>query len=181
MESKTLETERLLLRRARAGDETDMLEIRNSGFVLQYNPMQTVESPEKMRELVLADAENPNIFYMELKETGRVIGMIELERDSLRHGVKAMSVSYYLGEQYAKKGYMSEAMPQVFARAFDELGLDVLSARIFYGNEASVRLMQHCGMTLEARLRHGVRGSDGKVYDDLALSILRDEYYQKRS
>ena len=173
-----IQTERLTLRRCRVEDCAELLAIHNSDFVMNYNVMERLDE-DKMLETLEKDSENPDIFCLEQRATGKVVGAIYLERDSLRHGVNSMSVSYYLGEQFAGLGYMSEAMPHVFCYAFEDKALALLSARIFVGNLGSHKLMLRCGMTQEATLRCCVRGSNGNIYDDGLYSITREEWLEK--
>ena len=54
-----------------------------------------------------------------------------------------------MGAPFAGKGYMGEALPQMVAFAFDELGLHRLEANIRPENEASLRLVQSAGFHKE--------------------------------
>lgn len=171
----TIETARLILRQAAVADAPDLLEVRNSAFVLRYNPMKPWTLAEMEQELTQC-AQSSGVLVLELRETGRVIGIISIDDDTLRHNANSKAVSYYLGEQHAGQGYMSEAMPQMFDYAFGLLGIDLLAARVFAGNTASERLLLRCGMLFEAQLRRAVQGSDGVLYDDRVFSITREEW-----
>ncbi len=176
-EGKRMETERLLLRRVLPGDEMDLLEIRNSEFVLKYNCMKKV-TLEELQSQIVKDMEAEDIYSIVLKENSRVIGMVDISPDTLRYGVNAKGLSYYLGEQYTGKGYMSEALREVIGYAFEELGVEVLSVRIFKANEASKRLIEKLGFVHEGCIRSGVKGYGDIIYDDMIYSMLRVEYIQ---
>ncbi len=170
-----METERLIIRTARLEDAEDMLEIRNSEYVLKYNCMSKL-SLEQMQEQVRKEMETPNTFYMELKENHKAIGLIGLEHDSLRYGVNSLCISYYLGEEYSSKGYMTEALREIIRYVFEERQADVLSVRVFKDNLASRRLVEKQGFVNEGCLLKCVKAYQDVVYDDMIYSILREEY-----
>ncbi|NLP35964.1 MAG: GNAT family N-acetyltransferase [Clostridiales bacterium] len=170
-----METERLILRAARPGDENDIFEIRNSEYVLKYNCMSKI-TLEQLQEQVEKDIDCKNTFYIELKEKQKVIGVIDLEEDGLRYGVNSLSISYYLGEEYSSKGYMTEALQEIISYVFEEMQADVLSVRAFKDNIASQRLIEKLGFTYEGCIRRGIKGYQDIIYDDMIYSILKEEY-----
>jgi len=174
-----METERLILRQAKAGDENDMFEIRNSEFVLKYNCMSKI-TMEKLQEQVVKDMESSNIFYMELKENHKVIGAIDLDADTIRYGVTSLCLSYYLGEEYSSKGYMTEALREMIRYVFEEKKADVLSVRLFKDNIASQKLVEKLGFMNEGCIRNCVKGYQDIIYDDMIYSILKEEYEERK-
>ena len=46
------------------------------------------------------------------------MGHIGLGADALRFRVKSLSLDYYLGEEYARRGYMCEALGGLLRRLF---------------------------------------------------------------
>jgi ribosomal-protein-alanine N-acetyltransferase len=170
-----METERLLLRGAQPGDEDDLYEIRNSEYVLKYNCMKKI-TLEQLQEQVLKDMESMDTYCIVLKENGKVIGKVDIDPDTLRYGVNALCISYYLGEQYASKGYMTEALREMIRYVFEERLVEVLSVRAFKDNEASIRLIEKLGFIHEGCIRRCVKGYQDIVYDDMIFSILQEEY-----
>lgn len=170
-----METERLILRGVQPGDEKDLFEIRNDEFVLRYNCMKPI-TMEELAEQIRKDRESEGIFSIELKESKRVIGMIDVDQDTLRYGVKALGLSYYLGEAYSSKGYMTEALREIMRHGFEDRGAEVLSIRAFKDNIASIKLAEKLGFVNEGCIRHGVKGYKDIIYDDMIYSILRKEY-----
>lgn len=169
-----LETKRLLLRTPRPGDAPAMLEIRNSEYVLRYNPMKPWDLP-RMEKQIAEEARSGKALYIDEKGSGRLIGGVWLEPDELRWGPTAFTLSYYLSENMAGQGYMTEALTAVLPYAFGELGAELLSARVFTANRASVRLLEKLGFTHEGTLRHAVTTPGGITYDDMLFSLLRGE------
>lgn len=170
-----LETERLLIRNVLPEDAEDMHPIRHSQFVMQYNCMKPV-TMEYFRGMLERNRSRDGWLHIVLKETGRVIGMIGVNADDVRYQVNAVAVDYYLGEQYARKGYMSEALKAVMEYQFREKQAELISARVFGENEASAALLRKLGFTHEGTLRKGVRTDDGTAHRDMLFSILREEF-----
>ena len=175
-----MDTERLLLRGIQPGDEEDLFEIRNSEYILKYNCMKKI-TMEQLQEQIRKDMENKDIFCIVLKENNKVIGMVDIGQDTLRYGVNSQGISYYLGEQYASKGYMTEALREIIRHAFEEKSLDVLSVRAFKDNEASRRLIEKLGFEYEGCIRRGVKGYQDIVHDDMIYSILRQDYMSRET
>ena len=170
-----METERLILRAAIPGDEKEIFELRNSEYVLKYNCMSKI-TIEKLQEQITKDMESSSVFNIELKENNKIIGVIDLDADTLRYGVNSLSISYYLGEYYSSKGYMTEALREIIRYVFEERQAEVLCVRVFKDNMASRRLVEKLGFINEGCIRRGVKGYQDIIYDDMIYSILKEEY-----
>lgn len=169
-----IDTARLTLRAPEKKDAPAMLEIRNSGYVRRYNPMALWELP-RMEKEIAQEIERGSALYIEGKETGALIGGIWLEPDGLRYGPKAYTISYYLAQEEAGKGYMTEALLAFIPWAFEELRADLLSARVFAPNKESARLLQKVGFVHEGTLRRAV-AAGGVTYDDMLFSLLPEDW-----
>lgn len=167
----TIETQRLLLRAPKSEDAAAMLEIRNSAFVRRFNPM-AIWDLARMEKQIAEDAEN-GALYIERRADGVLLGGIWFEDDDQRYRVASKTVSYYLGEAYARQGYMKEALSAAVEAAFQDGTLEVLSARVFRGNEPSERLLRALGFTYEGCLLHCVRDENGTVHDDMQFCLVR--------
>lgn len=169
-----METERLILRAPEAADAPAMLEIRNSPYVLRYNPMKPWDLL-RMEKQIEEERSAGRTFYIEEKGTAALLGGVWLEPDDLRYGLVSFTLSYYLGESAAGKGFMTEALSALIPYIFQELGAQVLSARVFSGNGPSARLLQKLGFTHEGTLRRAVSTPKGEIFDDMLFSLLREE------
>lgn len=167
-------TKRLLLRTPKPEDAPTMLAIRNSESVRRFNPMKPWDLA-RMEKQVAEDAQNGRALYLEEKASGRLIGGVWLEEDELRFGPVAFTLSYYLSHTAAGRGYMTEALAAALPYAFRELGAQVLSARVFVPNTASVRVLEKLGFTHEGTLRRAVTTPAGVTYDDMLFSLLRED------
>ncbi len=170
-----LETMRLFLRPPRESDAAPMTAIRNSAFVMRFNGM-TIWSEAQVRESLFR-AGGATLLVLERKADGAVLGQISYEEDSLRYRVRALNLGYYLGEEYARQGYMKEALGAVIDALFEgDASMELVSARVFVGNVASERLLESLGFSKEGVFRRCVRDYSGNVFDDQAFSLLREEW-----
>ena len=170
-----LQTKRLLLRRARLSDRDAYLELRNSPYVMDCNPMASI-TPEQAERQLEKDQASGRAFYLEERATGLLAGVVWLAPDSLRSQMESLSLEYFVGEAFAGQGLMTEALGAVVPYAFQTLGAPVLSARVFRENKASQRVLEKLGFTREGLLRRAVRCPGGQVHDDVPFSLLRQEW-----
>lgn len=177
-ESPRIETERLLLRKPKPEDAEAVLSLIQQPFVRRYNCFREQPSLKEAEDMLNRDPENQ--FVICLKKTGKVIGHIGMEEDSLRYRVGSVSLDYFLGEEYARKGYMSEALRSVIAFLFHERRAEIISARAFSENTASIALLQKLGFAREGMLRSAVRNFEDKTFDDVLFSLLKTEYEAMR-
>ena len=90
--------------------------------------------------------------------------------------MNSLTISYYLGEEYASKGYMTEALREIIRFTFEDRKAEVLSVRVFKENIASRRLVEKLGFVYEGCIRKCVKAYGDIVYDDMIYSILKEEY-----
>ena len=162
-----IETSRLILRCGFIDDVVDVMEFRNSEFVLKYNCMNIASESQ-----VFIEISNSLVLYE--KELNKVIGIVSIHQDDLRYGIKSMCLSYYLNEKYTCKGYMSEALQAIINQLFD-MDCEVISARVFADNEASKALLKKLGFNHEGTLKYAVKGYGDVIHDDCLFSIVKEE------
>ena len=168
-----LETDRLLLRQPEKADAAAVRELMMQEFVRRNNcfglplPLEAVEQMLTSR---------PDQMVLTRKEDGAVIGHVSAQPDGLRYQVDAVSLSYYLGEAYARQGYMTEAVGAVVKDVFYKTRTQVVRAPAFVENEGSVALLEKLGFTREGTLRRALPDSYGQMHDDMMFSLLREEY-----
>ena len=165
-----LSTARLNLRRPKPGDAAAYTEIHNSEFVLRYNAMMPT-TPERM-EAKFSDPEYlENTLFLEDKETERLIGAIFLEDDDLRYGVESKALSYFIREDFARKGYMKEALTAAIEYLFREEHLECICVRVFAPNVASRALLKSLGFQENGIIPRCVKGYGGIVFDDVIHTL----------
>lgn len=174
MEPARIETERLLLRPPERADAPEVRELIAQEHVRRYNVFGKLPDVVEMEELLLKEPGSQ--LSMVLKESGKVIGHIGVEGDHLRHRVESVCLDYYLGEEYARRGYMFEALEGLIRHLFLCEGMELISARVFVENQASAGLLEKLGFVREGVLRRAVRNYEDRVFDDMLYSLLREDW-----
>jgi ribosomal-protein-alanine N-acetyltransferase len=85
-------------------------------------------------------------------EDARIMGAIALSQ-IVRGGFHSAYVGYYIGAEFAGRGYMTEALQLLLRHAFTKLKLHRLEANIQPGNAASIALVKRAGFVQEGYSR----------------------------
>ncbi len=112
-------------------------------------------------------------FLIFRKSDDALVGGISMT--NLRRGVaQTASLGYWIGEPYARQGYMAEALIAVLGFAFDILHLHRVEAACLPGNTASQGLLRKVGFVEEGYARGYLR-INGEWQDHVLFAILRDD------
>lgn len=104
--------------------------------------------------------------------TARLVGGIticQIERGAAQRG----KLGYWIGEPFARRGYMTEAVKLVVEFAFDTLALHRIEADCMPNNEPSKGLLQKLGFTQEGLAQAYLR-INGRWEDHLLWSVVSD-------
>lgn len=153
----TIETPRLLLRLPDPKDHSEWRRVREEGrdFLLKWEPVRTSDyaGRKSFRSRVYwsaratVDGRALPLFLTE-KQTGQFMGAITL--DNIRRGPAQMAnLGYWIGPEFARQGYMSEAVTALVAYAFETLDISRVEAACLPKNEASRGLLERCGFKYE--------------------------------
>ena len=86
--------------------------------------------------------------FLTRREDGALLGAITL--DNIRRGpAQAGTTGYWIGQPYAREGYMREAIAGLVHYAFETLDLSRIEAGCLPENTASRRLLEQCGYKYE--------------------------------
>lgn len=166
----TIETKRLILRAPVPEDAERYAALCGTEFVMRYNAMSQPDT-QRIRSRFAQD--NEGVWLLTDRETGEVMGEITVDEDSLRYGVASRELSYWIGEQYSRKGYMKEAMEAVISHLFETEDLTCVSARCFAPNEASLALLRSLGFHRDGYIPQCVKGYKDQIFDDTLHSRFR--------
>jgi len=96
---------------------------------------------------------------------------------NVRRGVAQMaSLGYWIGERFARPGYMTEAGRTTLGFAFRHLGLHRVEAFCLPTNEASRHLLEAIGFVREGYARSYLR-IDGAWRDHVMYAVLREDVF----
>lgn len=184
MEQKTIETDRMILRRFEYSDNASMRKnwISNERIQSLYSePTYTTE--EEVKELLdkyIGSYSKEDYYRWAIidKESKECIGQIAFFLvDSKNHFAE---IEYCIGEEYQGRGLATEATKSVIAYGFDEINLHKVQICTKTINASSKRVIEKCGLTYEGTLRDYFY-MDGQYVGRLFFSILKEEYMASRA
>jgi RimJ/RimL family protein N-acetyltransferase len=161
-----LETERLVLRPWRRGDEEALVRHADNRKVWlnlrdRFPHPYTLDDARRWLALCAAVVGPPHNFAIE--HAGEPIGGVGLDpqTDVARFTAE---VGYWLGEPCWGRGFATEALRRFTDYAFESFPFERLQASVFATNPASGRVLEKAGYRLEATQWHSVF-KDGRFLD----------------
>lgn len=175
---KTLETERLILRKWQKSDARDLFDIMKNSSVLMggWEPHLNIDMTVKALDEYIESDER---WAVTLKDSGKAIGSIRVYPDNNRGKFYAKSINYVLSEDYRGNGYMTESIKRIVKYLFEEMNIDLLSAFHYPDNIKSQKVLENCGFEYEITIVQGCRRYDGQIFDAVCYSILKSDYCSK--
>lgn len=177
--TKTLQTERLLLRRFQIGDAEEFYwNVTSDSKVnkfLTWSIHKDVEETEELLNGWVACYENPERYCwaIVLNETGQVIGTVAAP--TVKNRTETVEVTYCIGSAWWGLGIVTEALKEVIRYLFEEIQVNRIEAGYDVNNPASGRVMEKVGMQKEGILRKAGRNNQG-LFDMVFCAILRSDF-----
>lgn len=148
-----LSTERLIIRRFGSKDAADCFLFLSDADGAYMNCCKAYASMDaEFSQLMEFYAQQETRYVIELKETGRVIGTVNLVEDDTR-AVTAMEVGYSVSPEYQGKGYAFEAISALLNIIQNQLMYDMVVAGVLPENRRSIGLLEKLGFQKEG-IRH---------------------------
>lgn len=158
-----LETDRLVLRAFEMSDLDDFYEYASVEGVGEMAGWRHHESRQKSLEILELFISEDKTFAICLKENGKVIGSLGVERYGMEEaltefdGYKGREIGYVLGKDYWGRGIMPEAVKAVIGYLFEVCDLDFLTCGYYDFNSRSKRVQEKCGFKPYRRLKMETR------------------------
>jgi ribosomal-protein-alanine N-acetyltransferase len=173
--TKTLETERLILRKLEIEDtetyapvyfERDIID---SGLPLSQQQMESLK--ERIEYFSAIDK-----YYWVIveKHSGNFIGEVvffDYDEDT-----RACIIGYQTSINSRNKGYMTEAVICLLRFLILEVGFNRISGGHQADNPASGRVMAKAGMKYEGTLRQDFMNKDGTIVDSILYAMIRQDF-----
>lgn len=178
---ETITTSRLIIRAFKlsdAADEFEFASLEEVGFNAGFKPHLNIEETEKTIARFIAQDE---VWAIELKETGKVIGSIGLHPDSFRKDMNTKEIGYVLSPKFQKQGLMLEAVNAVLEFGFNQHNLSLIGANHFAFNEASRKVILKAGFNYDGILRRAKCLYDGTKVDLMLYSFDKKQYYSQEN
>ncbi|MBO4360647.1 MAG: GNAT family N-acetyltransferase, partial [Eubacteriaceae bacterium] len=104
-----------------------------------------------------------------LKGDNAAVGWIRFRPDELRRRPKCLQVGYGIRSDLRRNGYMKEALEEAMNYVFRSAGAQIVSARVFPDNAASIKLLIGNGFSLSGRLPEYYSPGPGAESEDVLL------------
>ena len=176
--TKTLETDRLLLRQFRIDDAEYMFKNWASDSkvteFLTWPPHENVEVTKNVLENWINKYSDLSFYnwVIEFKDIGEIVGNISVIK--LDDRIEAAEIGYCMGSQWWGQAIMPEALGAVITYLLDDVGINRVAACHDSNNPKSGRVMVKAGMKLEGVLRESAINRHGR-YDKVQYSILKSD------
>ncbi len=177
--TKTIETERLVLRRFEYTDNEAMLKnwVADEKIQSLYSEpvYSTIAEVKGLLDKYIGSYEREDYYRWAVieKASGECIGQIAYFLvDSKNHFAE---IEYCIGAEFQCKGYATEATKAVIAFGFNEMNLHKVQICTKTINAPSKRVIEKCGFTYEGTLRDYFF-MNGEYVGRHYFSILRSEY-----
>ena len=180
--TQTIETERLILRRAIPQDAEPMF--RNWACdpevtkYLTWPPHESVDITRMLLENWAAQYENDDYYHwmIVLKETGEPIGSLLA---SIVGRAQSAHIGYCIGKRWWRQGIVAEALRAVMEYLFYEVGFHRIEAMHDPNNPNSGRVMRKCGMKYEGTSHASDQNNQG-ICDADHYAVLREAWAMPR-
>jgi ribosomal-protein-alanine N-acetyltransferase len=174
---------RVLLRPPERGDWQEWADLRGASraFLVPWEPSWTADALSRAayrrrlgRYAVDWRTDQGYSFFVYRRDGGALVGGIGLS--NVRRGVaETASLGYWIGQRFARNGYMSEALALTLDFAFQSLKLHRVEAACLPSNLASRGLLAKLGFEEEGYARKYLL-IDGKWQDHVLFAMLREDW-----
>lgn len=168
---RTIETERLVLRAMTYDDAADVLAFagdHDTAYWAGMEPLEDLADARAMIDLGNCIPDEPQ-YAITLKDSGKVIGVIEVYSHYDVWGRYCPKLGYLLSPDQTRHGYMSETVSAVCKDLFENDGADSIVCEIRKDNIPSRRVALKCGFMQNPYQRHWRINYYGKPLDEFIL------------
>lgn len=181
-----LQTKRLKLREFDKDDIEGLVEVLDNINITKYlavvpHPYDKEDAKGFIDKCKKRAEKEPRLGYnfaIENKENSKFLGSISIGKAKKDKEVGVLG--YWLGEEYWRNGYMSEALDRLLEFAFEKLELRRVQAEVYPENTASQKLLEKFDFKKEGVRRQGqkVKATE-KVHDVIMYGLLKENYENK--
>lgn len=179
--TRTLETERLMLRKTEAEDYEPMFRNwANDERVTRFLTWTPYENAQQLRttyhQFLMEQREKPDVYDWKivLKEIDEPIGNISVVE--IKENIESVVIGYCLGYRWWHQGIMTEAFREVIRYLLEEVGVNRIEAFHDTRNPHSGDVMKKCGLLYEGTCRQAGKNHQGEYIDLAFYAILREDY-----
>ena len=158
-----LETKRCILRPWSEEDAAELYIYASDpdvGPPAGWPPHTSVENSREIIKNVLSAKET---YAVCLKENGKPVGSIGLQRNDLAQKDDELELGYWIGKPYWGRGLIPEVSLEVLRHAFEDLSLERVWCAYYDGNEKSRRVQEKLGFVYH----HTTEGVEVKLLGEI--------------
>ncbi|MFO1210209.1 MAG: GNAT family protein [Amaricoccus sp.] len=177
-----IETQRLTLRLPEMGDHAAWVALRREGeaFLRDWEPSWSAD------HFTRKAFRNRVYWALRAREDGRALPLFLVRRadrrlmgaitlDNIRRGPsQSAQVGYWIGPEFARQGFMGEALAAVVHQAFGSMDLSRIEAACLPENAASRALLEHSGFKYEGVAQSYLQ-INGRWRNHVLYAILRSD------
>ena len=177
--TKTIETERLLLRAFRNSDVSPAYKNWTSDERVTEFLRWPTHSDVSVTEQVIAEwiqqSNNPDFYLwaIVLKEIDEPIGSISVVDKNEKLDI--VHIGYCIGSKWWHQGFTSEAFSAIIPFMFNEVSVNRIESQHDPNNPHSSAVMRKCGLKYEGTLRQADFSNKG-IVDASVYSLLKSEW-----
>ncbi|MCY6379974.1 GNAT family N-acetyltransferase [Hoeflea prorocentri] len=171
------ETERLIIRNWRAGDEDSFFRLNSDEQIMEFFPFRRNrhETRDILHTLIRRIEETGyGFFALQTRDDENAIGFIGLSMPDLHPNVEkgSVEIGWRLMPEHWGKGYATEAAERLLQMGFEERGLTEIVSFAVPANKRSTAVMKRLGMHYDP-----VRDFDHPMIPDDAAHLKRHVVY----
>lgn len=175
------ETKRLILRKYKESDFDDYFEFMSQPDVASKCCLAPFKNKllakANFRHAVLKQGED---YAVVLKINNKIVGEVQLANvvysPAELFGKNIKELGVVLNENFHHQGIMTEATREILRHGFEDLKLDAVIAKSFADNDASLHLLNRCGLKFHSKNAEKLCENKKK---DIITSIITLKDYEK--
>lgn len=179
---QSIETERLVLRRYRAGDAANLLELvaRNrQELIREFAPVAALQTSEHIESFIVEKSsqweQGKNFCYgVWRKDAEQLLGQVQVK--NIAWEIPSAELSYFIDKDSQRRGYASESARAIVSTAFDELRFERIFLRILPSNAESLALAKKLQFQEEGLHRNAFRCGFGQLHDVQVVSLTSSDW-----
>ena len=170
---------RIYLRRLANADRDEFIALNRASKRLHRGLVSPPTQVAKFHRL-LERCRRPDILCLLIcrVDDGAILGSINLSQ-IFRGGFQNAYLGYYIGAEFAGKGYTSDAVDLILKYAFDHLRLHRVEANIQPSNHLSIAIVKRAGFVREGFSRRYLKVC-GRWRDHERWAIIAEDWKTKR-
>ena len=179
MSAIIIEGKRIFLRSPQAKDQDEYLALNRRSASFNRGLASPPIQPEQFSAfLERCRVDTTACFFICRRTNKRLLGTINLSQIS-RRNFQGAYLGYQIGAEFARQGYMTEAIALMLRYAFVDLKLHRLEANIQPGNVASIALVKRAGFVKEGFSRRYLKIC-GRWRDHERWAILVEDWRARK-